>query len=321
MKFKMTLFLGSAKFGWTETWWRDADQLRDVAEPVSTYIARRRAFLPSTCTIAGVRIGVEGESRMGSVYLPPGGPIAPGAPTILIPPDGSYPAQTAPGGTIGVGLASFDQARVAMQVSLLRGGRRYGTRYFSPVPDTVSGDDVASLIRSQEPAWWNAWTSWATYMTGDPNAVVSRSSSGWQIKTRSNATVGLEKDIIGWRVSAGADTDLQFELAAGDALPLTLKDKVVIRAARMRFTGMASPNGVWRIASITAPTGTTGQLVTIRYSRAISADNISSLGKVRVLAYTYVIPDDYRPMRCGIHKRGGPFEVTAGRVSRRTYAG
>lgn len=324
--YRVTFMYRSEKWGWSETWYRSSDDLSGLAVPISRYLGYRIRFLPLECAVEGVRVSVVGQSRQGAPYPPGQYPIVPGGNTLIIPAQGGMGGITLARGGITTAGASpaWANIRTALQLYVMKSGRRLGTRYIAPIPVLIEGGDKVSILYDQQPTFWERFQGWYTYFTGiDPNSALrtTPTSAGWLVSSIGYTDPAKEKEITSWRLSAGADTDLTFELAAGDAFGgLTTKNRVVIRKSVMRFKGLKSPNGTWRISNIVPPAGGVGQLVTIRFSSTIDFNNITSYGFVRIREVSYIAPDDLKTVRIGPHKRGLPFGVTAGRRSIPRYA-
>lgn len=290
--------------GYSETWWIRGSSLAGIFPKIDEYVTNRLAWQPTTVELGGVRVAVEGQSRKGrTLFAGRNHGETPTSADLTLSRRGSY--------ILSGDL--WDLNQLAIQTEVIFGGQKLGFRYFGILPDAVSGTGNDPLNMGAVPLWYTAWKAWRD----------STLAGGWLTRI-TQAVVGGEGivsrpeiPIKGWQRGAGADADWQI-VVTGAAVPAgwATGARVVIRAARMKYSGVKSPNGTWYISELPTPTEAGTFIATLKGTAGLSLQYLANTGVVYLAGSTYVAPSNLAPYSVTKHKRGGPFPRTVGRVRR-----
>lgn len=300
--YKVTQYFSQANFGWSETWWKTVSAYGDLRLPVATLMLRRANMLGTQVNTIGLRISEEGNQRSTRLYEPGASDWVKGGPVIIVPRTGNIVDAD-----FGQGIVGFDQVRACLRYEVLSGTKRLAFRYLCGIPDAVSATESA-VTRFTEPAfWWDFYQAWRDWLLA--NFLIKA--------TRSGADTDF-KDIDAWTRSDAAPGNLILQIASDFTPPLKKSNRIYVSQAKMKASGIRSPNGQWIVESVTPGVGTT-VLVELRQSEIIDINYIKYLGKVRAVVKQFVPFSDLFPFRVGTHRRGGPFGQLRGRARSKLY--
>lgn len=299
--FRVTTFFGQANMGWSETWWRTAGSLTEMAVPVSQMIDFRNTLLTDIHFILACRIAVEGNNRLSRTFLPGQTEIVPKV-NVAVPGTGDYELTNA--------QEPFDQVRACLQVETIKAGQRIGIRYLDGIPDITSKTEAATYDPAKPAKWWTHFRNWSDHMA----------QNGWQIKTLDKSGGNPEQKIRRYILQQAGPALLGVQIAIAPGIAVDIGDSVLLRGVKMRADGIQSPNGSWKVESTVNDNVLGLQTIYLRLSEGFSIADIKELGFIRRKLPAYTTIDKINPYRMGVHKRGKPFGAPRGRSKTRTFA-
>lgn len=302
--FKVTTYYQQAHFGWSETWYRNANTITDLKDPLTNLLQKRRDMLTSIHLFSGVRISQEGVTRSGQVLLPGISTLQGDEYPVPVPYTGAKEL-----GTLITSDIRPDQIRAALQLVIKAGTASLGIRYLAGIPDDVSRFEPGTTNFVNPSWWWQAYAAWRT-------AIIN----SWLVKVQVKTGAGTPQMISTWQKQATGGQLIGAVLPLGVSITVAPGDRVVVTGVRTRAGGQRGANGQWVVDSVTAGTSSTSQVIYLLNSAAIEPANFISLGKIRKQVYDYIAPSWITPHRVGTHRRGRPFGLLRGRVSTRRYA-
>lgn len=299
--FRITQFFSQANMGWTETWWKEQSDFRDLAPIISRFLDHRNTLLTTMHNVIGVRVSEEGKVRKSRLFTPGFNDVGAGA-SITVPASGDYP-QTSE-------FVEWDQVRAVMQYDTIRDGVTLGKRYLSGMPDLTSRTEPGTIDGSKPAKWWEHWRSYCNFIK----------SNGFAVKILDKRDSNPEKKIVKWVTRALAPNIAGVVTKLTESVNVAVGDKVLIRASKMKTQGTKPINGNWVVDSVVDSDPDQTRTIFLRGTELYDVDKIKTLGNIRKLAYDYAVPQLIDWVRAGIHKRGKPSNSPRGRTTRKTYS-
>lgn len=295
---RVTFYFGQAQTGWSETWWYPPGISTALYAKTEIHARNRVDMLVANHTLIAVRITEEGANRSTRLFLSGG--------ETLIDGTGQFINLPSRGKEDGVGTAVEgppDQVRAAMHLEVIKNGRRIGLRYLAGIPDKVSLTEDPTLGGSVQSIWWEHFAKYRQMLVNE----------GWAIKALDKGPDYPLIDVIGYRLRAAAPSVLGVVIPLAQPWTNTQGKKAALQGVKMVRRGLASPNKTWIIdgTEVDTPNGT--RTVWLRGTEEFDPSTFLTLGKVRAVSHTYVVPTLIEPIRVGIHKRGKPFGSPVGR--------
>lgn len=299
--YRFTMFFGQDKLGWSETYYKQATSVTEIAPQLTAFMASRCAILTDIHKVDAVRMSTEGNQRQSKLFTPGPAEIAPGV-FCTLPFQGSYP--------VGSQRLAYDQVRACIQLDLSKLGIRQSIRYLDGIPDETTATENASLNFGNPPVWWNLYRQWITYWK----------NNGWAIKFYDKSGGNPERRIDRWVVRAAAPNIAGIVVNDATPVDVVVGDRLKIRGVKMKYDGIRSPNGTWIVDEVLAPAVPGTQTIYLRSATDFDTTLIKSLGFARKLKFDYLVPDVIEGLRAGIHKRGKRFGTPLGRKKTIRYA-
>lgn len=299
--FRITTFFSQANMGWSETWWKNASSMTELAPILSRFLDHRNDLLTTYHNVIGVRVAIEGDARKSRLWTPGRSEIVAGV-NIDVPATGDFP--------IASPMPEWDQVRSIMQYDNVRLGVTLGKRYLSGMPDLTSKTEPQTIDGINPKEWWKKWQQYTNFIR----------TNGFGVKILDKTGANPERNITKWVTRAlapniaGAVTDLAASLS------VVVGDKVMVRASKMKSQGTKPINGTWVVDSITEDAIANSRTIFLRGTELYDVEKIKTLGKIRKVAYDLAVPDVIDWVRAGIHKRGKPSNSPRGRTTRKTYS-
>lgn len=295
---RVTMFFGQSSAGWSETWWYPDGLSTGIWDKISNLATLRVALLNTQHTLLAARVSEEGANRFTRLVL--GGKkttIDFGQAAVTLPSRGKED------GTGSDLEGPPDQVRAALQIEMVRAGKRIGLRYLAGFPDDVSLTEPDTMNTDFNKKWWKLFGSWRAEII----------TAGWAIKQLDKGAGFPLINVQTYRLKDAGPSLLG--VVTSNAAPFTnlVGDKVALQGVRTIGRGHPSPNGTWSIDSIEEVAGVGQRTIWLRNSEGYDPGTFNALGKIRAVAYTYIAPSWMEPLRVGIHKRGKPFGSPVGR--------
>lgn len=303
--FSCSFLINWRRFGFAETFHKEAPDIPSIVQPCNLYLAARHAMLPEDASM-GLRISVDGDTRRGTSYAPGNYRVTPGTSLLTVPAAGTYKPKTATG---------WDQARACLQLDGFVNNARVGIRYLAPVPDAVTATDQEAPRWGTETAFRDAFDEWVRIVLDNDWGTMVTGGVAYSVP---GAAVGPEVEIVRFTLGAAPANNLVVEIKHELRLNVGEGDYLTVTKARMRYRDEPSPNGKWKIESVTeGAAGGPAQRIELAGTAGINVANIRLPGEARKWFRIFLNYDQISIRRIGKHDRGGPFFVTRGRGPRK----
>lgn len=295
---RVTYFFGQASSGWSETWWHPDGLTTSLWDRITSFAEKRVAMLNTHHNLLAARVSEEGANRFTRLVLAGKRTrIDNGGKDVTLPGRGK---EDGVGGDIE---GPPDQVRSAMQIEVIRLGKRIGLRYLAGFPDDISLTEPATLNTDFAKQWWKLFGAWRLQVIND----------GWTIKELDKGAGFPLIAVQTYRLREAAPSVLGVVISSAQPFPNVVGQKVALQGVRTVSRGGWSPNGTYFIDGIDNNEMTGQRTIWLRGSEGYDPSDFATLGKVRAVSYTYVAPTWLEPLRVGVHKRGKPFGSPVGR--------
>jgi len=299
--YRITTFFSQANMGWSETWWKTASGLSELAPSLSRFLDHRNDLLTTFHNVIGCRVAIEGDARKSRLFTPGGSEIAPGV-NVIVPATGDYPTESP--------MPNWDQVRAVMQFDTVRQGITLGKRYLSGMPDLTSKTEPNTIDGTKPTEWWKKWLQFTNFIK----------TNGYAVKILDKTGANPERKITKWVTRALAPNIAGVVTDIALSVNVVQGDKVMIRGSKMKSQGTKPINGTWVVDQVTEDGIAGTKTIFLRGTELYDVEKIKTLGKIRKQAYEYAVPDIIDWVRGGIHKRGKPSNSPRGRSTRKTYS-
>lgn len=299
--YRISTFFSQSNMGWSETWWKSASSLSELAPIVSRFLDHRNDLLTTYHNVIGCRIAIEGDARKSRLFTPGSSEVGPGI-NVIVPAVGDYP--------IASPLVEWDQVRAVMQYDTVRLGVTLGKRYLSGMPDLTSKTEPATINGTTPANWWDKWRQYINFIK----------TNGFAVKILDKTAGNPERKIVKWVTRALAPNIAGAVTAIAESVNVVVGDKVLIRGTKMKSQGTKPINGTWVVDQVEEDALAGTKTIFLRGTELFDVEKIKTLGKIRKQAYEYAVPDIIDWVRGGIHKRGKPSNSPRGRTTRKTYS-
>lgn len=301
---KITFYFGQASFGWSESWYKNADDIIALKPAIEGYLKIRADMLGVQVSILGVRCSQVNTARVGRVFIAGLTPITNTDPPVnlTIPEKGNLAEDLAVKDPL-----SFDQIRACIRVETMAGQRRIGYKYLAGIPDQVSLTEPKVTSYQKPAVWWAAFKRLRAFIPQNLGVYATRLYNGTE-----------DKLIVRWDKADAAPALIGAAINVADPINPGVGVKVALTGVRMKASGIRTPNGSW-IVDHTSTGENSTQVIWLRNSELVDVTAIKSLGRIRLATPHIQAVTDLEPFRVGTHKRGGPFGQLRGRQTRKTY--
>jgi hypothetical protein len=295
---RVTWFFGQAQSGWSETLWFPNGRGTQFYAELQELTVKRVDMLAANHSLLAVRVTDEGANRWTRL-------IVADKPTRI---DAGLPIIKLPGRGKEDGVGSNlegppDQVRAALQTEVVRDGQRIGLRYLAGIPDSITETEPKTFNDDFTKTWWKLFNNWRVELL----------TSGWAIQALNKGTNFPLIDVITYRLRAAAPSVLGVTISTSAAWTHTIGKKVALQGVKMTRRGLESPNKTWIIDGVESDVPNAQRTIWLRGTEAFDPDTFMTLGKIRAVEKSYVVPTHLEPLRVGIHKRGKPFGSPVGR--------
>lgn len=295
-RWKVTFNLQTGGIGASESYITRSTENTSVTSLIGALITSRNTLLFDVTTWRSVRISLYGARRRSSPYPP--GTYQPfvAEQSLVVPGTGAMP-------TTAVDRRP-DQARACLQVRAGFDGDRTVIRYLSFVPDSILYDEIKGIDFSKAPPGWAAAYN---------NFIARLANDGWSIRALQKTGAFAPITIANWVTAAAAPNLMGFVLPAVPAPGISVTETVQVSNVRRRGTDKTSYNGRYVVQSINETLMPGSLIYYLRNTEAGDPASIKKMGTVNRIGYAEFAFQRYTPIRPGVHKRGKPASVPAGR--------